>query len=1173
MYLSSIDLFGFKSFAHRTRINFSPGITAIVGPNGCGKSNLVDAVRWVLGEQRESALRSDRMENVIFGGSGKKRPLGMAEISLTIQDADGDLPLEFDEVTVTRRLFRSGKSEYLMNKGVCRLKDLTNLFVGSGVGADAYSIMELKMVEDVLSDNPEKLRFLLDEAMGVTRYKVRRKEALRKLDAAHQDRERALDILQEVEKQTRNLKRQVSRVTAYKRLQSKAQRTRAAIVWKTVQQLEESLKPLNTLLRDLKEEREKESGDLSAAETSAMRIEEEILELESARQKDSGHYSVAQTDLQALTEQRAKLEEEIHSIGWRLERNQEEEETIRQQLKLLQEQVDTARSDLDAGQSAFPALETRYKDLQTTFEQVDRRFKEVRTDAILKREALNTLRAEESRSIRDSEQRATTMKTLEARREDLIRRQEELKKNAAAHEDALSQADLILGQKSDHLLAVKKQCTDAEAELDGLHDQIGRTERELSQSQSRVEQIELNISHLKDLHRRSSPLYTGGGVLASQFPDDISAALTDELQVEAQYIRAVETALRGMAYARVINNPDTLRAIIDTMHDKPSGQSALLIGDPPAIDHEPVRAFVSKTGGRLLAEVIEGESRISSWVRWVLRRTVLVESFQEMSKCAPSAAERGVVLVTTEGEFTDGCGFWVIGSAAITEQVGDHNPSESAGVSAQLEKFKDQLTWEEKQEQKLQKELSQLQKDVSLSELKLKSTQGSLKQAEGACEVEKSKKLQIDAQLVSSRLLLEQVNREREEILLRIETASRDAEGGGSGLPKLAARLEETENELRQLEEQEAEVLDGRETARQQFAEIQVEYARAQGEIRRVQDRVAELNLREEESSTRIDHLRRENDELKSQQVVVQEKLAVQYGKIEEAALLVRSHREKLDDLESRRLELQETQRVHSARVRSHRSNLENLADKMHHTELQKVEIEAALREERKKLEGINLDDIADESPDPELLAKLERRIISLEPLNLAAEREYREQEKRLEFLKNQLKDLEEAEESLQRTVNTLNQEARERFETGYEKIRDNFKEVFRDVFEGGQAELKLVGEDPLESRVEILVAPPGKRIGALTLLSGGEKTLTAISLLFAIYMEKPSPFCILDEVDAPLDDENTTRFCKLLGHFSPRTQFLVVTHNKRTMEVAQQLLGITMEEEGVSKVVPVKLN
>jgi chromosome segregation protein len=295
--------------------------------------------------------------------------------------------------------------------------------------------------------------------------------------------------------------------------------------------------------------------------------------------------------------------------------------------------------------------------------------------------------------------------------------------------------------------------------------------------------------------------------------------------------------------------------------------------------------------------------------------------------------------------------------------------------------------------------------------------------------------------------------------------------------------------------------------------------------------------------------------------------------KVIQAAAVLEELRGKLEDFDQNRRELQESQRDQSAKVRELRASLEQVSQSLHHGELQCVEIEATLREERRKLEGVDLESLTDEQAEPEVLAKLERKILSLEPLNLAAEAEYKVAEERLTFLQEQLKDLDQAEADLQQTVTALNKEARERFESGFERIRANLQKIFLSIFEGGSADIRLTGDDPLESRIELLAAPPGKRIGSLTLLSGGEKALTAISLLFAIYLEKPSPFCILDEVDAPLDDENTGRFCRMLKSFTGKTQFLVITHNKRTMTEAEQLLGITMEEEGISKVVPVKLN
>lgn len=1166
MYLSSIDLFGFKSFAQRTRINFAPGVTAIVGPNGCGKSNLVDAVRWVLGEQREAALRSERMENVIFGGTQKRRPLGMAEISLTLHDRHGKLPVEYEEVTVTRRLFRSGKSEYLLNKTVCRLKDLVDLFMDTGVGPDTYSIIELKMVEGIISEDPNELRRLLDQATGITRYKVRRKEALRRLVDARQDRERVFDVLAEVERQVNSLKRQVARVRAYKRYQEKAKRIRLAIVLARVHELEKQLGPLDDSLGKLQERIQKTSGDLGSAETEAMRAEQELLQLENQRQELSRQFNEAQSSYQSALQEKNRVEEEIRLNEWRREKNQEETERISAELKAAEQHILAANEVLEKSRSAQPALEERLKEKQAAFREEDEKFKRARAESIATGEKLNDLRARESSAIRASEGRRASIRTLKARLEDLEQRQSSIRADIDKKREELVQSEANLEELSGELQKLRSAKLKIETETEALREKIRSLEHERDQANAARDRVALQIEHFNELHRRSSPLYSGGSALASQFPEVISATLADELQVDAKYVRAVESSLQGMAFSRAVLGEESFETLLDYLRNKSVGRAALLLGKAPSFDLSSVRSFAEKTGGKPLADCIERSSTVSDWIRSFLRNTVLYQSIEEMQSLTAQAAQNSISLVTLAGEFTDGKGLWIVGTSADA-------PPKALGVSENLKELAGQLRIIENRLLGLQESIAEATAELATLASERDSFLRALKEKQLSLDRETGRKLQFEAQIASSNLLLEQLHREAAEIPATLEKLSSDEEAQKGELNSALEQMEELEKSLRLQQESEATALDRREGARQALAEAQIEFERAGAEVVRAQDRVSELEQRRRRLAEGLDALAGEKESFSVKERHLNEELELLKEKVTEAGAKVEELRYGLEGIDSTRRAKQEEQRSGGSQVRDLRSNMEEISRQIHQVQLEKVQIESSLKEERAKLEGIDLDEIKDEPADSGKLAELERKILSMEPLNLAAEREYEEQKKRLDFLSDQIRDLDEAEMSLEQTVKTLNKEAADKFDAGFERIRSNFREVFQQIFEGGEADFRLAEDDPLEAQIEILATPGNKKIGSLSLLSGGEKALTAIALLFAVYMEKPSPFCILDEVDAPLDDENTMRFCHLLEKLSPQTQFLVVTHNKRTMEVAENLLGVTMEEDGISKVVPVQLN
>ncbi|MBU0518943.1 chromosome segregation protein SMC [bacterium] len=1165
MYLASLDLFGFKSFAQKTKIKFEPGVTAIVGPNGCGKSNLVDAVRWVLGEQRESHLRSERMENVIFAGSNSRRPLGMSEISLTLHDADGDLSLEYDEVTVTRRLYRSGKSEYLLNKHACRLKDVVDLFMDTGIGPDSYSIIELKMVEGIISEDPVELRRLFDEATGITRYKVRRKEALRRLDDALQDRERALDILAEVENQVSKLNRQVSKVKSYNNLKNRIERMRISVVLTHIRELENQIAPLHQRLELLHKDRQDLSGKLSAREAEVVRIENDALKIEEERDLLGRDLSKAQAFFQERAKLLAQTEEHLRLNQWRIENNLKETDANRASLETVAEQIVESESALTTFRKNLPELESSFVTAQKIFAEVDEKFKQTRASTIEYRNNLNTLRAEQTDAIHSSEERKAKLHSLESRREELNQRkqllesqQNELQQKLTEHVDKLDQKDRII-------VAAKEKFKTNREQGQALIEAIREQEDELVELRTTHERTTLQIEHLQELRRRSSPIYSGGKALAEKYPDLVSAALADEIQADEKYIPAISSALLNIAYARVADLGESIGTIHQNLLEINKGKSAILMGEPPCYDLDDAKSFAEKTAGVVLADVIEGDSKTARWMRYFLRNIIAYETFDQLEAIAPTPLPLGLALVSLTGEYTDGSGFWIVGPSG--EAV-----SRKTGVTAKSKELAQELHTIEKRQGSLSEKLKDMQsKYVTLQKI-LNDNEDELLRLQQDCDHSRSKKIKTETQVSGISAQLEQIA----DLILNIPAQIQSLEASSDQDPNLDTlldRIRSAEETLNLQQEGEAKVLEEREVQRQALADAQINVERVRSDVARARDRLTELKQRQERYFERKASLTEEYEKVTAEVAQLKTEKEKQVKNVAAAGKKFDDLQLKLDDAESRRRDLNEAQRSAGMKVRDIRSRVEELSNQIHELQLEKVQLETNLNDEREKLQGVELEGLAEEDVDQEQLEKLIHRMHAMEPLNLAAEREYEDEKKRLDFLNEQLQDLEEAQKSLRETIESLNVEAKEKFDTGFARIRANFKQIFIEIFDGGDADFQLIQDDSLESRIEILASPGVKKVGSLSLLSGGEKALTAIALLFAIYMEKPSPFCMLDEVDAPLDDENTTRFGRLLEKFTPTTQFLVVTHNKRTMEIANNLLGVTMEETGVSKVVPVNLN
>jgi chromosome segregation protein len=984
------------------------------------------------------------------------------------------------------------------------------------------------------------MRRIFDEATGVTRYKFRRREALRRLLDARQDRDRALDILAEVERQANALKRQVAKVRAYNRLRLKSAQIRAAIVLQHVRTMEERLAPLTTSLEQQEREVHQLAGDLSAGEARVLSLEGELLELENGRAGCSKDYEAAQGEYRTLTARKAHIEEEMRLNKWRQENSRKERERISIEAKEVDSQIESAEGSLQHAKTVLPGHENNLAESQKQFAEADEKFREARSASIQCRQQLDDLREGEAETIRLGEERKAAIRSLNTRQEQLIQQQEELKEEFNTFRSELSRHDDDLNVRGKHLEDLRRKYDSNKEKIEKLRIQIRQKEDEYNQVSALADRVSLQIDHFKELHRRSSPVYSAGGALATEFPEIVSATLGDEIQTEQKYVRAVESTLLSMAYTRVVEQHQSFETLLKYANEHRVGRAAILVEKPPKFEIGKASRFAQRFSGKALAEVIDGGTSTSEWIRYFLRNSILFESIRDLFDAAHEAAEQGLTLVTLAGEYTDGQGLWIIGNS------GDQPP---------------------------QSEIADLRQQLALAEAELLSAEKHQRDAEQSYDLVKIEKLKLEAKIASLQATINQLKEEAKSLPGKTQALRLEDETSSDDLSGALEKISSLEEELHRQQEIEARTLEEREIIRQRHAEIQIELERAQAEVQRVDDRLSELKERKQRMETRESRLLEEESSLRASSEGLAKELEIQNVKATEAGALTGELREQLETIDSKRRDLQESLRIANVKVRELREQSESISQRMHQLQLEKVQVEAALKEEKPKLADIDPGEIEDVKADPEALADLERKLIAMEPLNLAAESEYEDSKQRLDFLNDQINDLNDAEKSLEETITTLNQEAKERFETGFARIKENFKNIFAEIFDGGKADFTLSEEDSLESRVEILASPAGKRTVHLSLLSGGEKALTAIALLFAIYLEKPSPFCILDEVDAPLDDENTMRFTRLLEKFTPTTQFLIVTHNKRTMEVAKNLLGVTMEEDGISKVVPVQIN
>jgi chromosome segregation protein len=1180
MYLKSLQVVGFKSFADRTSIQFDPGVTAIVGPNGCGKSNVLDAVRWVLGEQSAKALRGGSMQDVIFSGTDRRKPLGLAEVSLTFGDCERELGTEFNEVTVTRRVFRDGQSEYEMNKTPCRLKDIHQLFMDTGIGRTAYSIMEQGKIDQILSSKPEDRRAIFEEAAGITKYKSQKREAMRKLEQMDANLLRLADIIAEVERQTKSLQRQVAKARRYQ------------------ERIEE--------LRGMETRFARNKFDQASAE---------IVELQAAVDASHGEQRRLQTELDAQELALRSAREELMAIDTRLAEIRDEHGEIRAALERAEHREKTN----DARVSEFNDLRQRaLLELATTEERIRAQEEQLGqiTEALRRSEAGRNATRESVEQIEEQAQMLTArVHSLENERSGFEEISVRLERTIAGHRGELSSLDLQ--QKS-----VLFRFEQLRAERSGIQARLAEIEARLAERQTALAVAEVDLGKRREDVERDRQVESA---LAGRLREAQSshAEATHKLQAlsakrEALEQLAVSHAGTSEATQEVLRaaTKGTLDAKIHgTLSDhfsvRPGYEEpiALLLGDAINTLIVENRASAETILGHLREQADGGAVRVCSLLPLDLARpappsnphpshalqfinadpvaqplleTLLADAHivdDLLSAYAFRLTRPEAVIATQRGELITRAGVVAVGrkdGASLSVLTRYHELRELGAAIEQAEASVASSSWL-----------------VTEAEAQLAAA----REATGAAQ---SRLQAHEIAMAEHRQELKAVDRAGAELQGQIETANREIDvlserdqTGHARQAELRAFLARDEAELAATQEknqalsaqidgmadQEDELASGLIEAKVRLATQQQQCEGWQAQREPVANRLLELRelveirtresddyaARIEQAKFEITQSRADREELTARLETIQARGA--------SAMEARSQAQSaIDDRESA---LRETRRDLSD-LQSGQSAKEVALEK------QKMQLEA-LRQRIRGSYQLELEDLPplgeeDAETDWDIIeadvAERRAQIDAMGPVNLDAIGEYEELEQRFQFLTAQQQDLVNGKADLLKTIAHINQTTKKLFAETFEQIKVNFHEMFTALFGGGKATLVLLDTDnPLECGIDVVAKPPGKQLQSITLLSGGEKTMTAVALLFSIYMVKPSPFCVLDEMDAPLDESNISRFIKMLDRFASQSQFVVITHNKRTISRADALYGVTMEEHGVSKIVSVRLN
>ncbi len=1176
MYLAQLELQGFKSFANKTRVKFDSGITAIVGPNGCGKSNIVDSLRWVLGEQRPSLLRSAAMTNVIFNGTAAKKALGMAEVSLTIINNRGVLPTEFSDITMTRRLYRSGESEYLLNNKPCRLRDINDLFMDTGMGPNAYSVIELKMVDEILNDKNNDRRRLFEEAAGITKFKERKKQTLKKLSDTRVDLQRMEDILVEVRKKTRSLQAQASRAERVRKYREELEFLDKAVSRQEYDHVRSELDPLLERIASVSATKEELQNRLGMLEQNEEEAHEALIEKEQVQNQARRQVDQVSSSIQEIRTHIRVTEEKIRGEETVIQRYE-------QDIYQAEDQIRDLRKNLKTNQDALRNAEKQLESMRTEHESASRALEEARGQVGKVRSDLDAIGRKHSEATQRISELQNRQVRLESRLEHAAEQEERLQREVRESREkaeAFEQEKEELESQYDVLLAEYKEAEQelekARVEREQLLKRIDRQKDEIRGLQSRRDALRSEHQLLKGL-AESSDAHPAGVQYLREHRNDFSVLeiVSDVFSSDEPYAAAVEAVLGDAANFVITATQEEAVRAFGLLKKKDKGRVTIIPLD--RIRDEDDRRTGTSAGvsaeAPLLAEQVRCDPAFRPLKHLFFGGIVMADSLDEAVRLAGS---RDLTAVTPDGDVAARSGFIHSGSSS-------KNAGVRIGLREKVEKRRkqaDDMALEvEKAEVRLD-DLSEVYRkfDLQPHQQNVNECSGRLRKLESRTESTRNQAqfYQKNAQDLEKRLEELHVNtrtatEERESISPELEKLTGEREAIVREEVNLKSSLNEKEELLQRSQTRYNDVALRYQQAKNSVDTLKRDIERFETDVQAIRDRLTQRADQAKSSKDQIIALREQleeaNEELR-EQLIRKEEAEKQYREADEACARQRGKINLLEEnlKKARRKKDSNQELLHSLELA--RSKLEmdqkNINDHIWETySLTIDQIDTQLPED------------TDISTAQETIFTLRQRLKNIGEVNPLAITEYEEEKQRLDHFEEQISDLESAEEQLIETIQEINRNAQERFNKTFREIRENFRTVFNTLFEENDyCDLVMdeQAEDPLDAKIEIIANPRGKRPSVIEQLSGGEKTLTAIALLFAIYLVKPSPFCIMDEVDAPLDDPNILRFTKLLRKFSDDTQFIVITHNKTTMEKSEMMYGVTMPEVGISKLVGVRL-
>ena len=1235
MHLKSLKLHGFKSFANRTEFEFHPGVTGVVGPNGCGKSNVVDAIRWVLGETSAKALRGGEMADVIFNGTDKRKPVGMAEVTLTLTDCEASLGVDYNEVALTRRVFRDGKSEYRLNGTVCRLKDIHELLMDTGIGRTAYSIMEQGKIDLLLSSKPEDRRTVFEEAAGITKFKSQKKEALRKLDYTEANLLRVNDIIEEVKRQINSVNRQASKARRYKELLVDVSTLDTHHSHRKYEEheaergeLRTSISSLNNEISEQQNSIEKKENDIVVARQALSSLDSEISKSREELIGKQNKISSSKSRIQFNEERQLELNDLISQNSIDIQKTKETLGKEQNELHSNSQSLERINENISRQNQLLNEHEQKTNDLRQKTNHLEKELKELIESKATDSDQLSRVRAELDSFSNMSDTDNERINHIVGQISGISREHKERQTEFFDIQEEITLASQSLNEFEDRLAIAQKESQTLTNQRDILAQDISKEHRQLAEKDSRLQVLKTLLVDGQGLSKGTQSVLDK---LKNENSESSSYGLLSSfIDVEPDFIPAIEAALGQHLQSILVADASIAERAIETLTNERLGRACII---PENFINSPKdRQLMTLPDGveAWAVDKVKSSETVRSLLDQLLENTFIVKDFRTAIRLRKELPNYS--FTTLDGNFISSNGF-ISGGAGEAGEASSllARLNEIKSLGSETASLKEALNSKQIQIEELKAQVEAANKKLDECNTQMQSASVTHSTLEGKKNLLKREREGLESKLENMQLeqdglqkrqdnsenRLKELRESDEQLSKQIEDKNLNISRINSSLSE-AKRQEDDSLELllefktalaveqkafQALEEQKAPIAE-------RMAELESAISRRESEVNSYNERIEIAKSENINLIAQIEELNDLCESLKGELEKVINQRDERIKSVQDAENNLSETRSKIAKLNEQKgqEEVKMTQidlRVESlcSTIRQrYNVNLEHFSPDSHKL-LCAIDDQKKARQIREKRKAARNDNISDFNNDSDVnkqdqniieddiesvidqgnqpdwsfvelvIDELKQKLDSMGPVNIDAIEEFESLQERYDFLNREHNDLVNAKDGLLKVISKINRETRSRFSDTFEQISKNFSSVFKELFgDQGRASLIMLDEsDPLESGIDIIAKPPGKKPQSITLLSGGERAMTAVALLFSIYMVKPSPFCVLDELDAPLDEANIGRFLKLLDQFTKESQFVIVTHNKRTMSRCEVMYGVTQEEFGISQLIGMK--